>query len=94
MKNILIKPLKEEVVELFNPLNQFLGFINELQLLDIQCQIAEKRLNGYYVMIKDLKCLIDNQGEIQNWDDKTFDRKYRMLLKLKQIQENNGTRNA
>jgi hypothetical protein len=89
MKNILIKPFNEEFVELFNPLNQFLGFINELQLLDVQCQIAEKRLNGYYVMIKDLKCLIDNQGEIQNWDDKTFHRKYQMLLKLKQIQENN-----
>jgi hypothetical protein len=93
-ENILINHFDEEFVELFNPLNKSLGLINKYQLLDIQCQIAEKRLDGYYVMIKDLKCPIDNQGELQNWDDKTFDRKYRMLLLLKQIQEKNETRNT
>lgn len=91
-ENILINHFDEEFVELFNPLNKSLGLINKYQLLDIQCQIAEKRLYGYYITIKDLKCPIDNQGEIQNWDDNTFDRKYRMLLKLKQIQEKNETR--
>lgn len=43
-ENILINSFDEEFVELFNPLNQSLGLINELQLLDIQCQIAEKRV--------------------------------------------------
>ena len=86
---ILINYFDEEFVELFNSLNISLGLINKYQLLDIQYQIAEKRLDGYYVMIKDLKCSIDNQGELQNWDNKTFDREYQMLLKLKQIQEKN-----
>jgi hypothetical protein len=86
---ILINYFDEEFVELFNSLNISLGLINKYQLLDIQYQIAEKRLDGYYVMIKDLKCPIDNQGELQNWDNKTFDREYQMLLKLKQIQEKN-----
>jgi hypothetical protein len=88
-ENILINYFDEEFVELFNSLNKSLGLINKYQLLDIQYQIAEKRLDGYYVMIKDLKCPIDNQGELQNWDNKTFDREYQMLLKLKQIQEKN-----
>lgn len=37
-------------------------------------------------MIGDLKCEIDNQGELQKWDEKTFNRDYKILLRLRKIQ--------
>lgn len=83
---IVINKFPEEFVEIFNPEDKSMGLINESQMIDIQCQIAEKRLNGYYIMIGDLKCLIDEEGELSNWDDKTFDRDYQLLLRLKRIQ--------
>jgi hypothetical protein len=87
-ESIVIKNFDEEFVELFNPMNKSLGFINETQLLDIQCQIAEKQLKGYYVMVSNLKCEIDSEGEIQNWDNKTFKKAIDLVYKLRRIQKN------
>jgi hypothetical protein len=89
-QEITINQFPSESVELFNKSNKSLGLINECQLLDIQCQIAEKRLEGYYVRMGDLKCEIDSCGELKDWDGVTFYREYVLLTKLRRIQQKHG----
>lgn len=89
-EEVTINQFPSESVELFNQNNKSLGLINELQLLDVQCQIAEKRLEGYYVKMGNLKCEIDNCGELEDWDGVTFHREYVLLTKLKRIQQKHG----
>lgn len=89
-EKITINQFPSESVELFNQNNKSLGLINECQLLDIQCQIAEKRLEGYYVRMGDLKCEIDSCGELKDWDGVTFYREYILLTTLRRIQQQYG----
>ena len=44
---IKINHFEREYVKLFSPDDKFIGDVDELQLLDIQCQICEKNLSGY-----------------------------------------------
>jgi hypothetical protein len=89
-EEVTIKQFPLEVVELFNPYNRSLGLVNETQLIDVQCQIAEKRLEGYSIRIGSIKYEIDNCGELTEWDEVLFYREYTLLVKLKRIQQRNG----
>jgi hypothetical protein len=90
VQEVTINQFPLESVELFNQDNKSLGLINELQLLDVQCQIAERQLEGYYAMMGNLKCEIDNCGELKDWDGVTFHREYMLLTKLRRIQQRHG----
>ena len=54
-------------IYLYDSDNKKIGRIhNELQLLDIQVQIAEKRLEGYYITYKGKRYNIESDGKILN----------------------------
>lgn len=85
---IKINYFDQEFVKLFSPDDEFIDDVNELQLLDIQCQICEKNLSGYYVVYSDYGVgNINSDGEIDYRPDDVFQTKWSTLLKLKQLQE-------
>lgn len=46
----------------------FVGDIeNELQLYDVQIQIAKEKATGYYILWKDQRINISSDGSIVNW---------------------------
>lgn len=40
---------------------------NELQLYDVQIQIAKEKATGYYLLWKNQRINISNDGELDNW---------------------------
>lgn len=85
---IKINYFDREYVKLFSPDDEFIDDIDELQLLDIQCQICEKNLRGYYVVYPNGVGNINTDGEIDYVPDNYFSTKWNLLLKLKELQEN------
>lgn len=85
---IKINHFDREYVKLFSPDDKFIGDVDELQLLDIQCQICEKNLSGYYVVYPNGVGNIDTDGEIDfTQDDNYFNTKWNLLLRLKKLQK-------
>ena len=52
-------------------LHNSLGFVgnieNELQLYDVQIQIAKEKATGYYILWKDQRINISPDGAMDNW---------------------------
>jgi len=84
---IKINHFDREYVKLFSPDDKFIGDVNELQLLDIQCQICEKNLSGYYVVYPNGVGNIDSDGEIDHVPDDLFKRELDFVFKLRRLQK-------
>lgn len=85
---IEINYFDEEYVKLFSPDGDFIDDINELQLLDIQCQICKRGLSGYYLLYNNgEKGNIDSNGEINHMPDYVFNKRHNTLLRLRELQE-------
>lgn len=55
----------------YGELHNALGFVgkieNELQLYDVQIQIAKEKASGYYILWKDQRINISTEGAMDNW---------------------------
>lgn len=63
---IQINKYEPQVVEHFGPDGNSLGFLNEYENLDLRCQIAENKADGYYLMFNGKKYPIQLDGKILN----------------------------
>lgn len=68
-----INRITPQTVEVFTPANRSMGFVNEYEFNDLRVQIAEHKLEGYYVMYNNIKHPIDQNGRIENWSQGLFD---------------------
>ena len=47
---IEVKKIVPQVVEHFDPYGNSLGYLNELECLDLRVQIAKNKISGFYVV--------------------------------------------
>ncbi len=64
---------KRNEVEIIDPEGKSLGFADEFTLNDIQCQIAEQKLEGYICKWNDIVLTINPKGELSDWPTGMFD---------------------
>ena len=69
---IQINKYEPQVVEHFGPDGNSLGFLNEYENLDLRCQIAEQRAEGYYLVFDEIKYNIQSNGKINPWPHKLY----------------------
>jgi hypothetical protein len=71
----MIKPTKIDVqlIEHFNPQDESLGFLNDYESLDLRCQIAEQKAEGYYLKFNGLKVSISEKGRLETWHNGLYD---------------------
>ena len=79
---IKINKIEPQVVEHFNPNGESLGFLNELESTDLRCQIAEHKVEGYYLMFNNEKIPITSNGRINIWPDMLYDQTEKQLTRL------------
>lgn len=63
-KEIKINTEPLQICEAFDPDGNSIGFVNELQFIDLRAQICQKNVSGYYVVYKDQKFYINNEGRL------------------------------
>lgn len=62
MKVIVNKDLFEPDVEFFDPMGKSMGFLNELQAIDVRIQIVQNNLTGYSAEVDGEKIVINPDG--------------------------------
>lgn len=78
---IKINKITPQVVELFNPQNESMGFINQYELNDIRIQIRKEQAEGYYCVFNEQILNIYKDGKM-NWISGFFDLFERQLIQL------------
>jgi len=68
--------------EVFDPNNNSIGFVNEIDILDLRLQIRENNLEGYYIKFNNIIIRIDNEGGLENYPDGFCDIAENYLNKL------------
>ena len=61
---IQVNKIIPQTVELFNPDNISMGFVNQYELFDIAVQIKQHKAIGYYVVFNNEKLEITEEGRI------------------------------
>lgn len=84
---IKVKKYEVQTVEHFDNNGNSLGFLNEYENVDLRCQIAEGKVNGYYLMFNGLKIPIEPNGRIINWGKGLYDTNEILLSKLFKAQK-------
>jgi len=80
---ITINKFKQIKVNLFDPNDILIGKISNIEeLSDIQYQICELDLSGYYIMFNDKKIFIDKNGNLQNWPNDFYNELGKRFSKL------------
>ena len=79
---IQINKYEPQVVEHFGPDGNSLGFLNEYESLDLRCQIAENKAEGFYLIFNDKKHLIQSNGKILPWPWDLFDTLSKLFSRL------------
>lgn len=67
-----IKPIKAriiepETIEVFGPKGDSFGKLNELEVLDLRCQIKRNKAKGYYVYHNAEKVFIGSDGNFSKY---------------------------
>lgn len=86
MKNkIKIKVINPEVVEVFSSDGTSCGHLNELEFLDLRCQIKKYKAKGFYIYNNGNKIFINSNGLFSEYvpifTDSIY--KYNYLLNIK-----------
>ncbi len=68
-----VNKIKPQEVEIFDPSDNSLGFVNEYEFNDFRIQIKEYEAEGYYAMFNGHRINIDKDGGINDWIDGFFD---------------------
>ena len=79
---IKINRIEPQVVELFNPEDISMGFINEYEFNDICIQIKQQKLDGYYCIYNNEIFRINNDGRSNDWFEGFFDTIEKQYSKL------------
>lgn len=94
----MIQPKKiiQSVAEHFDPTGKSLGFLNQLEHLDLRIQIAKENAKGYYVIIPDDEYFKENgehpiyiilsDGTLEDWQDKFYSEALDLCIELRKIQ--------
>jgi hypothetical protein len=82
-----IKKYNVQTIEHFDGDGNSIGFLNEHENLDLRCQIAEQKLNGYYLIFNDQKISIENNGKIINWVNGLYDTNELLFARLFKAQK-------
>ena len=79
---IQVNKYEHQVVEHFDSDDNSLGFLNELEHLDLRCQIAEEKAEGYYLIFNDEKVFIRSNGKIEQWSIDLYDTNLMLFSRL------------
>ncbi len=67
MSKIKIKVITPETVEVFNPDGTSWGKLNEIEFLDLRCQIKKYKAKGFYIYYNGDKVLINTNGMLSTY---------------------------
>lgn len=87
---IHIKRLTPERVDLYNPSDMMMATLfNEHELMHVRTQVAEKNLEGYYIVWKDKKVKILPDGEMEYWPEGLYDIGEKLFVELLKAKKKN-----
>ena len=66
-KQLKIKVIPQETVEVFSPNGSSCGKLNELEFLDLRCQIKKFKKRGFYLYYDAEKVFINKDGMLSKW---------------------------
>lgn len=84
---IIPNKIKSHKFEHFDPEGNSLGFLNEIENLDLRYQIAKENAIGYYIIFEDKKINIDNNGNCDEWPKGMYDQMLPIFCKLIEIRK-------
>lgn len=64
---IRIKTIIPETVEVFSEKNISVGTLNEMEFLDLRCQIKSKKIRGFYIYHDGEKVYINKNGMLSKY---------------------------
>lgn len=67
MSKIKVKVIAPETVEVFNPDGTSWGKLNEIEFLDLRCQIKKYKAKGFYIYYNGDKVFINNNGMLSKY---------------------------
>ena len=67
------KRIKHTYVEHFDPQGNSLGFLNELENIDLRTQIMEADVDGYYMMFNDKRIELPSNGDMSAFPRGMYD---------------------
>lgn len=67
MNKIKIKVITPEVIEVFSPDGISCGNLNEIEFLDLRCQIKKYKIRGFYIYHSGDKVFINNNGMLSKY---------------------------
>ncbi len=83
MNSIQIQKIAPPCVLLFSPTKEFLGSVNEYELLAFRVEIRKTRAEGYYIKCQDgLEYMIDKDGRFPDYPPGVFGIMDRYLTEL------------
>ena len=96
---IQVKKINHDTAEHFDPNGNSIGFLNELEHLDLRIQIAEEKVDGYYAVIPDEEYFKENgehpsykilsDGSLYDWQDGFYSQAFKLVRKLWQYDSSN-----
>ena len=82
IKMITVTKIEPQIIEHFTPDNQSLGFLNEYENLDLRCQIAEHKAEGYYLIFNGEKITITTDGREDSYPNGLYDVNLDLQIRL------------
>lgn len=79
---IQVKKIEPFVCEAFDPDDNSLGFLNDLELNDLRIQIIKEEVSGYYLIFEDQKICIRTNGVIDRYPKGFYDQREKQLYEL------------
>lgn len=67
MNKIKVKVITPETIEVFNPDGTSWGKLNEIEFLDLRCQIKKYKAKGFYIYYNGDKVLINTDGMLSTY---------------------------
>jgi hypothetical protein len=96
MSKIKIKVIEPETIEVFGPDGSSYGKLNELEFLDLRCQIKKNKQSGFYIYYNGEKVKIRRDGLMEKYVPIFVDSiyKYNYLLDIPNESFKNDTLNG
>jgi hypothetical protein len=79
---IKINRYKIQTVEHYDGNGNFIGYLNESENLDLRCQIAENKIEGYYIKFCNQIINIQKDGKIKEWPFGLYDTNQKLNARL------------
>ncbi len=67
MSKIKVKVITPETIEVFNPDGTSWGKLNEIEFLDLRCQIKKYKAKGFYIYYNGDKVFINSNGMLSKY---------------------------